>query len=224
MIDFLEYFSPLAILIFIWGIYQYFDKKKIEKTESRRAERIKYFDKLQSKLNELRYVLIEPHSEITKSTRILNTKLIGYESDTNTKIETLEEINKKIENLKISSLEKKELIKEQNQIIDYLSKKHIESTKFLEKEIQSVQNNLKPLSNRIETKTTELNEIPILGMSNITSGILTLTLKLKEIVNIIKTNETHTSKGVLSEEFTDSILKATEIIYRIEAIINIEIK
>ncbi|WP_055448275.1 hypothetical protein [Lacinutrix mariniflava] len=224
MIDFLKYFSPLAILVFIWGIYQYFDKKKIEKTESRRTERIKYFDKLQSKLNELRYVLIEPHSEITKSTRILNTKLIGYELETNTKIKALEEISKKLENLKDSSVEKKALIKKQNEIVNYLSKKHIESTKFLDDEIQSLRNNIKPLSSKIETKTAELNEIPILGMSSITSEILTLTLKLKEIVNIIKTNDTHTSEGALSEEFTDSILQATETIHKIESTINKEIK
>jgi hypothetical protein len=224
MIDFLKYFSPLAIFGIIWGIYQYFDKKKVEKTESRRNERIKYFDKLQSKLNELRYLLLDPYTEITKSTRILNTKLLSYESDLNIKIENLEEINKKLEILEAPSVDKEILLKEQNKIINYFNIKHLESTKFLKNEIESVQNNLKPLSNKIEAKTAELNEIPIIGMSNITSEILTLTLKLKEIVNIIKTNDTHTNKGVLSEEFTDSILQATEIIYNTESIINKEIK
>jgi DNA repair exonuclease SbcCD ATPase subunit len=224
MIEFLKYISPLALVGFVWGIYQYFDKKKIEKTESRRGERIKHFDKLQTKLNELKYLLIEPLTEINKLIRILNTKLLSYESEVNREIEILEQINKKLKNTKEASIEKETLVKEQNQIIDSLNERRIESNKFLEDENETVRNNLKPLSNKIETKTAELNEIPILGMSNITSEILKLTLKLKEIVNIIKTNDTHSSKDRLSKEFIDSMSNATDIIDRIESEINIEMK
>ena len=219
MLEVLKYLSPAAFVGIVWGIYQHFDKKK----ESRRKEKIQNFEKLQTKLNEIRYTLIEPHTEVTKSTRILNSKLLDYETETNREIDIFEKIKNNIEKEDQVS-KKKRLIAQQNKIVDSLKNRSIESHQFVSNEIESVINNLSSLPNNLDKQTASLNEIPVLGLPNITSKILDLTLKLKEISNIIKTRETHSESIKLSEEFINSLIKATDIIFEIESDLNNEMK
>ena len=224
MIELLKYFSPIAIIGLIWGIFQYFDKKKIEKREKRRNEKLEYYLLLKSKLNELRHILIEPHTLIKKYTRLLNSNLSVYESRTNDDIEKLEVINKQIDNYDFQNRSKEELLIDQNMLIKILNERRKDSGRFLKKEVENLKTQFPAVAQKLEQKIKELNEIPILGQQEINESIINLTMLINDLINIITTNETHSDEGELSNEFTDLLIDSVDEIYDIEKLIEVDLK
>ncbi|SFI55717.1 hypothetical protein [Olleya namhaensis] len=224
IIEILKYLSPVALLVLIWSIIQYFDKKKSDKSEIRRKEKIESCKNLQQRIGVIRYSLFEPHTEISKSAKILANKLTFYENETEKDILKIDELNLKINENSLSALDKKTAKKEQDILIESCKNRVEESRRFLLNESSSLKENLSKLPETINTNLEELNRIPIIGMNKIQSQILTLTLNLKKINNDILTEDAYASNGGLEEEFTNDILGSIDLINEIELNIYTELK
>ena len=223
-IEILKYLSPVALLVLIWSIIQYYDKKKSDKSELRRKEKIESCKNLQLQIGVIRYSLFVPHTEISKSAKVLANKLSYFENETKKDILKLDELNLKIHENSLSVSDKKTVEKEQDNIIESCKIRMEESRKFLSNESSSLKENLSKLPETINTNLEELNRIPIIGMNKIKSQILTLTLNLKKTNNAILTEDAYVNNGGLEEKFTNDILSSIELINEIESNIYIELK
>lgn len=211
-------FLPVAALIgLVWGITAFFLKRKYEKSDKQRAQKIQILTDYLLKLNELRAVLHKVQNEISKGNQTLRKTLHQYWNQYDGIFNDETQNNKQLKELRFWELADAEKIKffEESDIYFIENKKILENIKM----------NLTSLSSEIEKKGLDVKKDALI---NIHAN--------KEIfqgqVNLLKWLNKFTDNSVIIGEdiYEDiktylPILKAiTEECYKLEYAVMVELR
>jgi hypothetical protein len=197
MEEFLKYISPIAILTSVWGIFQFYEKRKYERNEKRRIERFDVIKDFHSIINNLKTNLIDFELETEIIFKLLKDKAFEFNkmSKDFKEVKDFNELNE----LKVES--------------QALSISASELTEKSEIEI-------KKLSTFLKSSLLELNNVNLLNIvvdKKLNEGISNLSNKIKDVVVQVETDKR-------KAPFNDSIIEITKSVYWIEKLMVNELK
>lgn len=197
MEEFLKYISPVAVLTSIWGIFQFYEKRKYERNEKRRNEKLEVIKNFHTILNNIKINLLDYELEIEIKLNLLKDKIFE-----------LDKIGKKFEEV----TDFKEL--------DKLSSKSKASSKSASELTKQSETELNRLSKSLKNNLFELNNVSLLNIvieSKLKEEISNLSDQIKSIIIQIETNKREAP-------FNDKVRETLKNIYLIEKSIVSELK
>ena len=197
MEEFLKYISPIAILTSIWGIFQFYEKRKYERNEKRRTEKIGVLKDFHSVLNNLKINLIDFQLETEIIFSLIKDSALGFHK--------LQKDFSEVENNERFEMLKTESKNLSNSSSDLKEKSEIE---------------FKRLSEFLKNSLLELNSVSLLNIvvdKKLNEGISNLTNEIKNIIVQLKTNKQKVP-------FNESIKGIIKKIYWIEKLMVNELK
>tara|TARA_R110001592_G_scaffold179376_1_gene420965 strand:- start:92 stop:685 length:594 start_codon:yes stop_codon:yes gene_type:complete len=197
MTEFLKYISPIAILTSIWGIFQFYEKRKYERDEKRRTEKIIVIKNFHSILNNLKVNLINFQLEAEIIFNLLTDKAIEFNR-------LSKDFNK------VNNNEKFEALKAESQTLSNSSSDLKEKSEI----------EFKKLSEFLKDSLLEINNVNLLNIivdKKLNEGINNLTDEIKNILVQVRTNKRKIP-------FNESINGINKKIYWVEKLMVNEIK
>lgn len=197
MTEFLKYISPIAILTSIWGIFQFYEKRKYERDEKRRTEKIIVIKDFHSILNNLKVNLINFQLEAEIIFNLLTDKAIEFNR-----------LSKDFS--KVDNNEKFEALKAESQTLSNSSSDLKEKSEI----------EFKKLSEFLKDSLLEINNVNLLNIivdKKLNEGINNLTDEIKNILVQVRTNKRKIP-------FNESINGINKKIYWVEKLMVNEIK
>lgn len=197
MTEFLKYISPIAILTSIWGIFQFYERRKYERDEKRRTEKIIVIKDFHSILNNLKVNLINFQLEAEIIFNLLTDKAIEFNR-----------LSKDFS--KVDNNEKFEALKAESQTLSNSSSDLKEKSEI----------EFKKLSEFLKDSLLEINNVNLLNIivdKKLNEGINNLTDEIKNILVQVRTNKRKIP-------FNESINGINKKIYWVEKLMVNEIK
>jgi hypothetical protein len=190
--DLIKIISPLALVGLVWTIASFFLKRKYEKSDKRKEQKIKILTDYLLKLNELRGVLHQAQDEISKGNQVLRKTLQTYRNQFDGIFNEETENNKDL-------MSKRFLEMEEEKRLDFLkeSKIYFQDQKGIN---TNIKNNLSGIAIEIEAKGLDLKKDALINI-HATTEIF------KGQVNLIDLLYQFTDKSVIIDEDTSDVMK-----------------
>lgn len=227
MPELIKYLSPVAILGLIWAIFQFYQKRRYERRDLRRKEKLAVYSILSSILRGIEFEIFQ----FMSSSRIPLIKAVSKSEPINELMDKVEHHNEKI-NKDINILADKKLIDVETlntlenklninkNLIEEIS---IDRKKIRKKNIEEIKPSFQKFISQIELKRDELNRITTITLPQkkiIDKQIFRLTVELSATIEIFYTEKHMNEKGFPSQEFIKSFDKIFDVTNYLKTLID----